>query len=296
MQQEISLYIDLLKDRKLDLETAGRAAIAFDAALKEIAFTIDPFATIKVELESGTEGSLSLNSIISSTRLDKAKLRAIALAILAFFGAETATYTYDHVLDWITSSPDAHEHLSKEEIEGIAKEVAKVIQSKAAEKHVGKIYQELQRDDSVRGAGISQHHGQRPPSIVPRSEFGKRGRIVHEIEATGIRSETSVQTLTLISPVLVHGSKRKWKFRHGKIEFGAPIKDEKFLTRVLSGREPVPMSDGITMKVVLTVKEERVNGAWQIKDRTIDEVIEIAAAPEQVDLFGPAAQQDDDAE
>lgn len=53
------------------------------------------------------------------------------------------------------------------------------------------------------------------------------------------------------------------------------------------------MTDGITMKVVLTTREEKVDGVWAIKDRVVDEVIEINPAPEQFDLLGPTVQGDE---
>jgi len=290
MQQEISLYIDLHEGRKVDLETAARSALAFDMLVKEVAFAIEPFVEVRIELESGTEGSLSLNSVISSVRLDKARLRAIAWAVAAFFVADTTSYTYQAILDRILSEPEVRETITKEQIEAIAHEVAKVIESKIADKQASKVYQELQRDDAVRGVGVSPNRDRRPSDVVPRSEFQKRGRIIQESESTGSRSETTIQTVTLVSPVLVHGSTRQWKFKQGKNEFGAPIKDEKFLARVLSGREPVPMADGITMKVVLTVKEERKDGVWQVKSRTIDEVMEITPPAEPEDLFGSSGK------
>ena len=74
---------------------------------------------------------------------------------------------------------------------------------------------------------------------------------------------------------------RKWKFRQGKFEFGASIKDEAFLDRVLSGREPILMSDGILMKVKLAVKEEKKDGVWQITSRTVEEVLEVSPSPSQ---------------
>lgn len=292
MQQEISLYIDLHEGRKVDLETAARSALAFDLLVKEVAFAMEPFVTVRIELESGTEGSLSLNSIISSTRIDKARLQAIAWAVAAFFVADTASYTYQKVLDYLLEEPEINQQITKEEMEAIAQHVVRVVDSKIAERQASKVYQELQRDDAVRGVGVSPRRNRLPADVVPRSEFQNRGRIVQESETSGSRSETTIETVTLISPVLVQGSSRQWKFRQGKIEFGAPVRDEKFLHRVLSGREPVPMSDGITMKVVLTLKEERKDGVWKVKSRAIDEVIEITAPPEQDDLFGTLQHQD----
>jgi hypothetical protein len=295
MSQQLSLYIDLKPGAKVDLAAAAKAALAFDAAVKEIAFFFEPAIQVRIELESGTEGSLSLNSLISATGLNDVRLKAIAWAVMTFFVLDTASYTYQKILDNILDDPEISERMSEEEMEELAQRIARILGSKTAHREVGKVYQELQRDDAVRGVGVSPKHGRKPNQIVPRSEFEKRGRVVQESEATGQRVETSVAQLTLLSPVLVRDSPRKWKFKSGKIEFGAPVKDAAFLERVLSGREPVPMSEGIIMKVKLTVKEAKVDGVWQIKDRVVEEVMEISRPPAQDNLaLGLPGEEDDD--
>jgi hypothetical protein len=175
--------------------------------------------------------------------------------------------------------------MSQEEMQAVAQEIAKIVQGKIAEKQAGKVYQELQRDDAVKGVGVTVERNKKPRYVVPRSEFQRRGKVITESESTGTRTETTVQTLTLVSPVLIKG-KRKWKFKQRKIEFGAPIQDDAFLDRLLSGREPIPMSDGITMKVKLTVKEEKRDGVWHIVDRSVDEVIEVIPPTKQYDILG----------
>ncbi|MGO4137907.1 hypothetical protein ACEQ6A_25610 [Rhizobium brockwellii] len=277
MQQQISLYLELRPGSKVDLETAARAALAFDALLKELAFAVDPFSTVRVELESGTEGSLSLNSVIKAVKgeITPKRLSAIAAGVLIWFGEQSASWTHGKVMDLLFSDTEVNETMTKEEIDAIAEDVLRILKNKAGEQQAGKIYQELQRDDAVKGVGVTTSHAKRPRHIVPRSEFPGRGKVVTESAADGIRSETTVQTLTLISPVLVKGQ-RKWKFRQGKFEFGASIRDEEFLDRVLSGREPILMSDGIMMKVKLTVKEEKKDGVWQITSKTVDEVLEVS--------------------
>lgn len=285
MHQQVNLYIDLKENAKVDLATAARAALAFDAALKELASAINPMVNVRVELESGTVGSLSLNSLLSAVGLEKKELKAVALAAATFFMLESATWGYAKVLDWIFETPEIHQNLSQEEVEALATEITRILSSRAGEREIGKIYQELQRDDAVKGVGMTTQKGARPSVVVPRSEFSKRGRVVQESEIAGTRTTSAVKTLTLISPVLMQ-STRKWKFRFGKTEIGASIKDQQFLTRLLSGREPVAMGDGITMKVLLTTVEERKDGVWQIKKHIVDEVIEVNPAPEQYDLMG----------
>src|SRR5947208_9697632 len=81
----VSLYLDLQPGQKVDLEVAARAALAFAAAIRETAYIFDPSMTVRVELLSGTDGSLSLNSLIRSIKLRDlvTRKRLIALAITA---------------------------------------------------------------------------------------------------------------------------------------------------------------------------------------------------------------------
>jgi hypothetical protein len=64
----LSLYLDLEPGQTADLEVVAKASLAFVAALKEIAFQIDPLLEIRVELDSGTKGSPSLNARLKSAR------------------------------------------------------------------------------------------------------------------------------------------------------------------------------------------------------------------------------------
>ena len=60
----LNLYLELEPGQLADLEVVARASISFVEAVREVAYIVDPSVTIRLELESGTEGSLSLNSVI----------------------------------------------------------------------------------------------------------------------------------------------------------------------------------------------------------------------------------------
>lgn len=283
MQQAICLYLDLNEGQKADLEVVAKAALAFDAAVKEIAFVLDPGAVIRVELESGTEGSLSLNSIISAIGpMNRVRLQAIAFALVTWFGAETASYVYSAILDQIKGDEQALQ-LSEEQIKEMSEQVAKICEGKVGARQVGDVFKELEKDPAVRGVGVTTSKDKKPRYVVPRSQFQERSRSISETqEVTSARTTTGVQTLTLISPVLVEGP-RKWKFRSGQVEFGATVKDADFVQRVLAGRE-LPMAAGIVLKVKLTVKEEMIDEVWHVKERIVDEVLEVVPAPNQQEM------------
>ena len=101
----VSLYVDLEAGQKPDLEAVARAALAFASAIRETAYIFDPSMTVRVELVSGTDGSLSLNSLIRSIRpgdvITKKRLIALAVTAALWFTHETGRWTYDEVLNFV---------------------------------------------------------------------------------------------------------------------------------------------------------------------------------------------------
>jgi hypothetical protein len=85
--EPLSLYLDLEQDTKADLEVVANASLALASMLKEIAHIIDPSIDISIELDSGTSGSLSLNTLINivKERVLPGKLSLKASAIPSFF-------------------------------------------------------------------------------------------------------------------------------------------------------------------------------------------------------------------
>lgn len=72
----------------------ARASLAFAGAVREIAYIVDPSLVIRLELESGTEGSLSLNSVIRFVKKqvsDPVTRRVIIIGIVMWFAKETGS-------------------------------------------------------------------------------------------------------------------------------------------------------------------------------------------------------------
>jgi hypothetical protein len=289
----VSLYIDLEDGQKADLEVVARASIAFAAAVKELAFILDPSLDIRIELASGTEGSLSLNSVIRAvkkhTGLDeRLTVAAVAVGVLIWFGEHLADWSFHKVMDYLTGETAVTETLSPEQIEQLADKISEMIEKKVAHPQVQEVYRELERDHAVKGVGASSVPGARPKRVVPRAEFPQRAGHFQIKETTSIKRETTKQErVTLISPVLIQGA-RKWRFRSALGEFAASIKDDVFVERLLSGRILVPMTGGIEMEVLLRITEEQEKGVWVITDRSIVQVLDIHPTAGQPGLdFSP---------
>jgi hypothetical protein len=68
VEETISLYLELAPGKKPDLEVIGLAAAAFAEAVKEIAFILDPGMDVRLEFDSTTKASLSLNAVFKTLK------------------------------------------------------------------------------------------------------------------------------------------------------------------------------------------------------------------------------------
>lgn len=283
----ISLYLDLEDGQLANIEVVARAALAWSAALKELAFVVDPSMEIEIELVSGTEGSLGLNACIKaiSKLVNKdPRLKTIIITSLTWFTLQAGAYTFEKVLDWLTGSnaPPIVHQLSQEEIEKIAHEVVKAQQGDVASSQRRQIFHELSQDQSIIGVGATQERGQRPPIIVPRSEFSQLAgqTVVTEEGEQTKRTETTRIVVVLVSPTL-KDAERRWRFQPGNLpEFGATMKDHEFLAAVAAGRVSLPLRAGIEMEIELETKQELTGELWTVKERNVLKVYRPGLLPD----------------
>ena len=100
----ISLYLDLVPGEKADLEVAARASLAFAEAIKAAAYFLEPGLQVKIELESGSEGNLSLNSILKRLKAPMGKTSHwLPSPVLSFCGLETTRSIGHPTMRWISS-------------------------------------------------------------------------------------------------------------------------------------------------------------------------------------------------
>ena len=300
----ISLYLDLEPGTSADLDVVARAALAWSAALKEIAFVADPGYGLRIELESGTPGSLSLNvrlrSVLPKVKTVGAQVRAAvtdprnirtAIVSAAIWAAmNLMDYGFSSVMDWLTSAdaPPEVQSLSDEDKADIARQVVEGLRNEAARAPIRTMYRELERDPSIRGAGVTSRPGKRPERIVPRADFAQlSGRVEVKTDTVTKRMVPERMRVTLLRPFL-EKSDRRWGFKGPWGEFGASIKHADFMESVLSGTTSVPMMEGIEMTVDLETHEEFENGVWVPVKREVVNVVDLHQPMRQAPLFPPS--------
>ena len=269
MQEPITLYLQLERSTAPDLEVVARASLAWAALLRELAFVTNPDAQIRIELASTTEGSLGIDTLIRGLRnLTKKDLRAIAVGAGSFLALETASYAYEHLLDSITDADDEHT-LTDADLARIAEVMSKGTARKQAEH----LFAEIERDPNITGVGVSRQPGEVPAHIIPRSQFlGKAGFAPTFIE-TAERRHTPVRyEALLIKPVLVLGSRRRWRLLTADGEQSFIMRDDQFVADVLSGARVVPMVAGLVMDIEVMRTEDFRDGVWTVTEQSIQRV------------------------
>ena len=128
--EPLTFYLELEPGTKADLEVVARASLAFASAVREIAFVLDPSLSMRVELVSGTEGSLSLNSLLRFFGKEDATARQnvkiIALSMVGFFTVQTIEFGYQQFLSYLTAQGGQTE-LSRAQINEMAEKAAEAV-------------------------------------------------------------------------------------------------------------------------------------------------------------------------
>jgi hypothetical protein len=281
----ITLYFDLEPDHKADLETVARTALAFAAVVRSVATHIDLASEIRIELESGTEGSLGLNAVVRWVKGFGEKhptLVGIVMGAMGIILADARGWSVGQVLDYLTGSdaPPIAKTLSDEDLKRLAGQIAEYLKHPIAEQHRRQIYEEVQRDPSIKGLGTSGVPGKRPEIIIPRSEFprlaGPQALVEQAPETRIVDREV---TLTLIRPRL-KAEVASWRFQQGTMpEFSAEMKDRDFLDAMAAGRLPLQLQIGIEMKAILSSEEHFEGGVWVAKKRSVTKVLSPRPTP-----------------
>jgi hypothetical protein len=287
LEETITLYLGLKEGEKAEFEIVGRAAAAFAEAVKEISYVLEPGLDVRLEFDSGTEGSLKLKAIIRSLRTKEAR-RAALLSIVCTVGGMLITDTRGYISGKLMDrflDPEQRQQLSDADISRIAQAVNDINHGKIAKAPVQQLYKQLERDSNIESVGAITKPDATPIDTVPRSEFAKRAGLIQPIETSAkTRTVHSKERLTLISPVLLQ-TERTWRFRSPVGEFGYLMKDEKFLNDLLTGKHRLAMKEGIQITAEIETKEEFAGGVWIPKHREIVEVIRVHKKPETADLF-----------
>lgn len=310
--QPISLYLDLFPDRTADLEAVSHAALHFVTALKEAAKVLSPELEIRIELQSGSEGSLDLHSFITLishyTELDAINIRFLAMTAAAWFSSKTIDWTVGRVLDTIFPKADSPPQqtaltaktLTDAEVESIAKRLNEIQKSPKVQGEVGRIYRSLNVDDSIRGVGFKLDHStEKPDDVVKKSEFESRILDAKDIETTKeIKITDDFETVKLVGPILDPSSRRKWKLLSAEgVPFSAAMDDVQFKELLSNGKLTTTLHSDTRLRARITktyvLGEDNI---WHLQTASITKVERLILPGSQENLLPDSGDDDTDAE
>jgi hypothetical protein len=227
VEETVTLYLGLKKGQKADFEVVGLSAAAFAEAVKEIAYILEPGLEVRLEFDSGTEGSLKLKAIIKSLNTPEGRRTAL-VSIIATIGlmliTDVRSYGVGKLLDQFLA-PEQRKGLSDEDVARIAQAVVDINKGKIAKAPVQEMYKQLERDTNIESVGAITKPDDKPIQPIPRSAFLEKAGVAELTESsTKTRTIQSTERLTLISPVLLP-TDRVWRFHSPIGEFSY------FLTR-----------------------------------------------------------------
>lgn len=276
----LSLYLDLKPGEKADLEVVAQAVLHWVSGLRSAASAIDPSAQIRVELLNASEGSLSLNALLSWAEGQLAQvhhggkkyphLYALAVALALFVGEHVGGHYLD---DFLGNGPVVA--LSEEDRALLRELIERAAKAPEVHSQSRRFFKSLEHDPSISGVGIAQQHGAKPTKLIPSTEFAQHSGLWAIEEDELERTLRPVLDVILISPVLLPRP-RSWTFRpEGLPEFQATMKDRRFLAALDQDHIRERLRTGIPMTIRLEVKEKKVDGDWvpQKKGRSVTEVI-----------------------
>lgn len=280
--------MELEKGSNADLAVVAEVGLAFVRAIQEATYRVDPSLVVRVELISGTKGSLSLNTLVRLVKgkdlLSKKNLLVVLIISFAFLRREGMAWGFQEALNYLLGKQEVT--LSDKDATEIAERAADAIEKRLAHKEYMNVFDKMKSDPAIKGFGIAQSHGGHPPFVIDLSRLPDTMAPSPEPQPAQRRNRVERQSIILTRPVLVEGN-RRWGFRGKEGDFSVAMKDIEFQESLLDGRISITMRAGIIFDVDLQTTEEFEDETWIVKDRVVVKVHDTTEPPRQGRLFPP---------
>lgn len=277
----ISLYFDVPKGERADLEAIARATIEWISIIRDIASVVAPNIEFDIEFVESEDGSVWLSSLLQAVKEgDRKALATIATSVVAFFALGPALHLQTDLGDafWERLGHTHKVDLSEQDKNEIVTRVKQAINETPIEQHRQRLVQQAERDEDIRGVGVSLAPvPSGPVAKIPRELFPAYGAIV-QTERPPFKKDTTIHQgvrVKVIRANLEEGEpKPRWRFAEGETRWSADIEDSEFVLALNLDRTGLHLAVGQTMIVDVAIDLRFVDGAWEENNRRVIRVIE----------------------
>lgn len=277
----ISLYFDVPKGQRADLEVVARATLEWVAVIRDIASVIAPDLEFEIEFIESEDGSVWLSSLLQAVKEgDRKALATIATTVVAFFALGPALHLQTDIGDafWARLGHSHEVEISEADKVEIVARLAQAIDETAVEQHRQRLVRQAERDGDIRGVGVSlEPIPEGPVAQIPRAHFPAYGAAL-PTERPSFQKDTKVRQdvrVKVIRANLEEGEPRpRWRFAEGDTRWSADIEDEEFVLALNLDRTGLHLAVGQTLIVDVAIDQRFIDGAWEETNRRIVRVIE----------------------
>ena len=288
IEQPVTIYFDLVPEKRPTIGAIGRAMVEFEKMADEAIYLMEPGVEFSLVYESSGEGSLR---IITKLRglVTRERLIMLATALTATLFNNAVGHFQGKGMDEIVRAlAEENTTLSDEDIARIAEAVANIERSETVKAPRREFYHAVEQDDAISGvAAVPNDRPERPAVIVPREEFSERATRYLPVEADDLAEPRIVPErleVVLVQPPLID-SNRQWRLFANGHEFGAKMLDENFKRQVLEGTTDLRLAGGVILDITLETTQVNEGGLWHNKSYSVSEVHGWRQNPQQADLL-----------
>lgn len=278
----INLYLGLDEEHEPTAENVARIILAWSDVVRTAGSEAHSDAALRLEFLGTYKGSLGIRTRVSnwkSSILTKSFATGVLFAVGRFLGEWALNYGLDEIADALRSkdAPEAVRSLSDEDIQKIAAETARVLESANTRREAQRLFDALESEPAIESVGVTGGSEEKPEKVIGRALFPLiTNSAIDEPLPSPPKNQTRLTSLELRRPILDGTDPKKWGFVEGEERYNASIKDAEFLLWAFPRTEPpLRMSQGITMRVQVIEKLEVKKGDWKVTDRSVGRVIKV---------------------
>lgn len=252
---------------RINAYTLASALVGFADAVKSANYVLNPGFDVEVVVEAVGPGSFKamIRTIYqgSGNLFTRTDLKAILLSLIA-------SHVYQHTLapksELNVIVNDNHiviENGNEKVIipRDVYESVQEVEKSKKYRDSIGRVFQSIEKDESIKTFGLSPSMNDKGPDIpIPRERFSQLSTITEPEDS--LHREIQEVTEIQITRAILERSKKKWQFVWRGMRISAPVVDVGFYDAFFAHEITIAPGDSLEVELKIVQRRDYDTGVW----------------------------------